>query len=845
MKTYNGLSDSQVLENRINFGENKITPPKRTPWYVLLLEKFKDPIIIILLIATAISLVVGFFQGSYIESVSIIAAVILATSISFYMEYESKKKFEALNQISDNTELIKVIRNSNVTKIPKTELVVGDYVILQSGDDIPADMYLIEALELKVDQATMTGESIPAEKEARTEENKNYNGFGIAPYVVLRGTTVVNGSAIGEVYAVGDSTEIGQLTKEAQEEINEDTPLNRQLNKLAGIISKSVFILAGLLLVILNVHHFFFTDFEKGFMSIFQTEISFLMICLALIIAGVPEGLGTAIIVSLSYAMKSMMKENNLVKKLHACETIGCITHIFSDKTGTITQAKLSVVGTLFYNRKNLFINAALNSTANLDENGMVIGDPTEGAILNYLKNKTDVNYSEIRQNYFILDQKPFNSNDKYMLTSYIREDGEKGIFVKGAPEVIFNLAKGKNNKNEGHIKDQSRRGRRALSFASGIDMEHLNYDGTMFMEDPLRKDVKNALSECYEAGVDVVMLTGDNIDTAAEIARQAGFNRKLQRDEKKKVWAIEAKDFDRCAWGDPNCGYPNVVARCKPTDKINILKSFKSFGEYYVVGATGDGINDSGLLSQADVGLAMGSGTNVAKEASDIVLLDDSFKSIVTGIKWGRSLYKNIQSFLVGQLTINVAICLTALFGPILGVELPFTVTQMLWVNIVMDAVMALAVSTEKADPGVMRNKPRKQSDFIINKKMYLNFFGTGIMISVILSAIILDIAHNNGNFFHLDLTGLFTLFLMLCVFNTFNVRVFDRNKSIFSGLGNNKWFLIGVGIMFFGTIAVVQFGGNAFNTRPIDLVEWICIITISSMITIIPEIIYQVRKK
>lgn len=593
MKNYQGLSQEEVIKSREQHGKNLLTPPKQKEWWQLYLEKFKDPIIIILLVALGVSFVVGFIEGSLIESIGILVAIILATGVGFWMEYSAKKKFDILNQISD-TENVKVIRNNGTTmEIPKDELVVGDIVILSAGDEIPADIELLEAIEFKVDESTMTGESVAVGKRAKINEEETWNDSGFAPFLVLRSTKITEGSGVGVVIKVGDETEIGKTTRQAMEETGGETPLNKQLDGLAGLVSKAAFTMAGLLLLFLNIHHFGFTDFDSGWLNILGTEVKFFMMAVTLIVVAVPEGLPLASTLSLAFSMKTMTRENNLVKKMHACETIGAVNVIFSDKTGTLTQNKMKVVEESIKSYSKVAINGAINSTANINQdNGKVIGNPTEGAILGWINNINDpinkYNYDDIRNEISVVEQVPFNSTNKYMSTK--ASDGI--LYVKGAPEVVSRLC-GDDSYLEEVSKQQSR-GRRAISFASGQDIEHLEYDGSVFIEDPIRPDVPAAIKKCYEAGVDVVMMTGDNIKTAAEIARQAGFSRKLQGQPEKDVWAVEAKDFEKYAWGDPECGYPNVIARCKPEDKLNILKKFKELGKgtatEHVCAMTGDG---------------------------------------------------------------------------------------------------------------------------------------------------------------------------------------------------------------------------------------------------------------
>lgn len=844
MKNYKGLSNHEVITSREKHGRNVVTPPPETPWWKLFLEKFKDPIIVILIVAAVVSLIVGIMEGSFIESIGIIVAIGLATGVGFYMEYSAKKKFDILNQVSD-TEPVKVIRNGAVVEVPKDELVVGDIVILSTGDEIPADINLLEAQELKVDESTMTGESVAVSKKSIDDfGGNNYNGSGFAPYLVLRSTKITEGSGVGEVIKVGDATEIGKTTRQAMEETEIETPLNKQLNRLASLINKAAFTMAGVLLILLNVNHFFVQDsVDLSFMGILLSEVKFLMMAVTLIVVSVPEGLPLASTLSLAFSMKTMAKENNLVKKMHACETIGAVNVIFSDKTGTLTQNKMTVVDvSKAGNEDHMNLNICVNSTANLGSIGEILGNPTEGAMLNYLKGQ-GIDYKDIRLVTKVVSQKPFNSTDKYMSTTVKLNDGSELVLVKGAPEIVSGLCK--NDAYLGEVSSQQDRGRRAISFASGVDMNSLEYNGTCYIEDPVRSDVPAAVKKCYEAGIDVVMMTGDNIKTAAEIARQAGFSRKLQGDTVEQVWAIEAKDWDNVSFGDPNCGYPNVIARCKPEDKLHILKQMQGTEiTSHVCAMTGDGVNDSPSLNHADVGIAMGSGTSVAKEAADIVLLDDSFPSIVTGVKWGRSLYKNIQSFLTFQLIINVATCLTVLFGPVLGIDMPFTVTQMLWVNIVMDTLAALCLASEPADENVLKEKPRKIEDFIITKPMWKTIIGMGILVFALLSMVVFDIARGS-TMFGLDLTELFAIFMVINWWNLFNIRVFGKDRSIFHELKKSKNFVYGSIIILIGTILIVQFGGEVFNTRPLNLNEWCIILAITSPIVIIREVWYQVTKK
>lgn len=776
-----GLSSNQIK------GLNVLTPPPSTTWYEMLFEKYKDPIIIILLVAAVFSFIINIVQHEPMwEPLAIVAAVLITTLVGWWQDMSSKSQFDSLNKVSD-TDLVKVYRDDNVTEIPKCDLVVGDVIILNAGDECPADVELQEAIDLHVDEAAMTGESVPVTKFVEIIGNPT-----IASNVVLRGTNITEGHGEGVVTAVGDNTKIGQTTRKAREMTDDKTPLTIQLEKLADRISTLSFWMGGIILLTLNIHHFVFTDFNPEITSIISDELKFIMTAVVIIIAAVPEGLALSVVLALAYSVKAMMKDNNLVKKMKATETVGAVNIIFSDKTGTLTQNKMTVVDTDEINLENMRVNGAINSTANLNEN-KVIGNPTEGAILRWVGDE----YVKIRQENVIYAQKPFNSTDKYMSTTI-----ESRIYYKGAPEIISKLIN--DNSFLEKVAEQQKRGRRAIAFASGTSKDNLTYDGSVFIEDPVREDVPAAITGCYNAGVDVVMMTGDNIATASEIATQAGF---------KNVYAIEAKDFK-----EVTSPYPNVIARCKPEDKLRILTAFQEKG--YICAMTGDGVNDAPSLNHADVGIAMGSGTNVAKEASDIVLLDDAFPSIVKGIKWGRSLYKNIQSFLTFQLTVNVALCLTAILGPFIGTESPFGVIEILYINLVMDALGALALASESAMDNVLNDKPRNKEEFIISKKMMKFICSSGLTLFILMILMM---------FFNMGGTMLFAVFMTYNWMNLFRARAFGKNISVFSNLTRNKLFVfVSLGIFIANTL-IVQFGGSIFETESLALLQWIDVYAIS----------------
>lgn len=854
----NGLTKEEIEQSRIEHGFNLLTPPKETPWWKLYLEKFRDPIIVILLVATAISLAFGIIHGDFTESIGIIAAVLIATGVGFWQEWNAKKKFDEMKTDKDY-EPVKVRRDGQVIEITKDQLVVGDVVILSAGDEIPADIELFHSMDMKVSEASMTGESIAVSKHPIDEP---FTGSGFAPNLLLRGTTIEQGLGEGIVVKVGDETEIGKTTRQASEETDNKTPLEEKLTELASKINIAAFTIAALMFIILNLMHWDFAFGDNSFtwsIATLLTEIQFLMGAVVVIIVAVPEGLPLSVTLTLAFSMKTMAKENNLIKKMHACETIGAVNVIFTDKTGTLTQNSMTVVDVDVddENKNMLNIIGAINSTANWSSSNQVLGNPTEGAILKFIGNN---HTEELRNSYRILSCIPFSSAYKYMvIQAKDIKTQEEIIVIKGAPEVIARIIK--NDRFLVEVSNQQARGRRAIAAAvigsnnyesikerleARESLDNCKYIGTWFIEDPVRSDVPDAIKKCYGAGIDVVIMTGDNLKTGSEIARQAGFQ---------NIWAIEAKDFTESVKSNKNGReFPNVITRCTPTNKLEILNWAQD--RKYVCAMTGDGVNDSPTLNHADVGIAMGSGTSVAKEASDIILLDDAFPSIVTGIKWGRSLFKNIKNFLFLQLSINVSACMIAVFGPFVGVEMPFTVTQFLWINLVMDSLAAIALASEPADERVLKDKPRDRNEFIINKSLIKAIFGFGGFIWLLCTCILwgisnIDIIQGHGHtglaniLSKIDLTVFFASYMILNWWNMFNARVIEKNRSIFDGLGNNFKFIGIISLILATTILIVQIGGEVFQTHPLSWQTWLTIILVTSPVVIVRELYFQLISK
>lgn len=874
-----GLSEEEVLQSREKYGTNLLTPPKRPSLWKLYLEKFEDPVVRVLLVAALFSLIISIIENEYAETIGIIAAILLATGIGFYFEYDAGKKFDLLNAVNEET-LVKVIRNGHIREIPRKDVVVGDIVVLETGEEIPADGELIEAISLQVNESNLTGEPVinKTTVEAEFDEEATY-----ASNMVLRGTTVVDGHGSMKVLRVGDETEIGKVARQSTEQNVEPTPLNIQLKKLAGLIGKIGFTVAGLAFLIFFIKDvLLYFDFGalntwQDWMPVLQRTLKYFMMAVTLIVVAVPEGLPMSVTLSLALNMRRMLATNNLVRKMHACETMGAITVICTDKTGTLTQNLMQVYEPNFYGLKDggkladddisklVAEGISTNSTAFLEETvegekPKGVGNPTEVALLLWL-NSQGRNYLEMREEAKVLDQLTFSTERKFMAT--LVESpliGKKVLYAKGAPEIVLGKCKevildGRRVDSveyrstvETQLLNYQNMAMRTLGFAFRIveDGEpndcvelvaenNLNFLGVVAISDPIRPDVPAAVAKCQSAGIDIKIVTGDTPGTATEIARQIGLW-KPEDTERNRITGVAFADLTDEEALDRVMDL-KIMSRARPTDKQRLVQLLQQKGA--VVAVTGDGTNDAPALNHAQVGLSMGTGTSVAKEASDITLLDDSFNSIGTAVMWGRSLYKNIQRFIVFQLTINFVALLIVLLGSVVGTELPLTVTQMLWVNLIMDTFAALALASIPPSESVMNEKPRRSSDFIITKAMQYNIFGVGTAFLIVLMGMIYYFTNADGGMTVHRLTVFFTFFVMLQFWNLFNARVFGTTDSAFKGIAKSYGMELVVLAILGGQFLIVQFGGAVFRTEPLSWQTWLMIIASSSAVLWVGELI------
>lgn len=878
---YQGLTKQEVEENRRLYGENILTPPEKASLWSQFLEKFNDPIIKILLVAWLLSMIIagvhcwgpeaeGF--TAFLEPIGIFFAIMLASCVGFFFEMKANRAFDVLNTVNDDT-LVKVIRDGNICQVTKKEVVVGDIVVLETGEEVPADGQLLEAVSLQINESTLTGEPVIGKTVVESEFDPD------ATYpsnVVMRGTTVVDGHGVMRVDFVGDATAYGKVYEGSQIENNIDTPLQIQLKRLAGVISKGGYTVAILTFVALLAKLLIHSS-GMPVMELVSQILNIFMVAVTLIVVSVPEGLPMSVTLSLALSMNRMLKTNNLVRKMHACETMGATTVICTDKTGTLTQNQMQVYRTNFYNLKDQQLGddelsnlikegIAVNSTAYLDfSEGKVktLGNPTEAALLLWL-NSQHQNYLTLREEAKVVSQLTFSTERKYMAT-VVQSPllGKKVLYVKGAPEIV--LANSRRVAIDGTYKpveackaeiekqllDYQNQAMRTLGFAYQLieDEEEksffvdgrlhntdLTYLGIVAISDPVRADVPAAVQCCLNAGIDVKIVTGDTPGTAREIGRQIG----TWKPEDTERNIITGPGFEALTDEEALDRVLDlkIMCRARPTDKQRLVQLLQQKGA--VVAVTGDGTNDAPALKAAQVGLSMGDGTSVAKEASDITILDNSFGSITRAVMWGRSLYRNIQKFLLFQLTINVAACLIVLLGSLFGTESPLTITQMLWVNLIMDTFAAGALASLPPNERVMKDKPRrsgKGGDFIISRPMAYNIFGVGIAFVVILMGVLYYFHAETGLTPH-DLSWFFTFFVMLQFWNMFNAKAFMEGRSAFANLKESKSFLFVALLILIGQYLIVTFGGEMFNVVPLSLKDWGIIIGSSSLVLWIGEI-------
>ena len=858
-----GLTDEQVKQSREQHGKNVLTPPQRTSLWKLYLDKYRDPIIQILLVAAFVSLILAFIEKNFMETIGIFVAVFLATTVGFYFERDAAKKFNLLTALSEE-QPVKVRRNGKVMEIPRHDVVVGDVVLVEVGDEVPADGELIVCNDLQINESTLTGEPV-------TEKSLEGGGDGAYPRnVILRSTMVMNGRGEFVVTAVGDATEIGKVAKKSTEQTSVETPLHMQLDKLAKMISKVGSVVSVAAFFIFLIHDILTNPAWGGKDYFYMAEIvlKYFMMAVTLIVMAVPEGLPMAITLSLALNMRRMLKSNNLVRKLHACETMGAVTVICTDKTGTLTQNKMQVSALELKQGDEALLDTAiaLNSTAELND-GKPIGNPTESALLLWL-DAQGKDYEELRKQVNVLKQLPF-STERKMMATLAEVDGETYLFVKGAPEIVMKkcIIEDRMLKQTAEELDEwQHKAMRTLAFAykkietsimrtsrtstaevvALLDANNLQLQAIAAIADPIRPDVPAAVQECRHAGIEVKVVTGDTAATALEIGKQIG----VFEDEPENIGAdgsmtsldqqmITGEQWEALSDEEAyeRAKDIRVMSRARPTDKQRLVAMLQKRGE--VVAVTGDGTNDAPALHYAHVGLSLGSGTSVAKEASDMTLLDDSFKSIANAVMWGRSLYRNLQRFLFFQLVVNVAALLLVLGGSVIGTEMPLTVTQILWVNLIMDTFAALALASLPPSHEVMKDKPRKASDFIINKSIGFGILFCGIVFFLVMFALLVycERRGKGGVDVH-ELTMFFTTFVMIQFWNLFNAKALMSHHTAFRHFLKDKGMILVLVLVLVGQWIIVTFGGEMFRTTPLSLHEWLLIIGSTSVVLWVGEL-------
>lgn len=852
-----GLTDEQVKQSREQHGKNVLTPPQRTSLWKLYLDKYRDPIIQILLVAAFVSLILAFIEKNFMETIGIFVAVFLATTVGFYFERDAAKKFNLLTALSEE-QPVKVRRNGKVMEIPRHDVVVGDVVLVEVGDEVPADGELIVCNDLQINESTLTGEPV-------AEKSLEGGGDGAYPRnVILRSTMVMNGRGEFVVTAVGDATEIGKVAKKSTEQTSVETPLHMQLDKLAKMISKVGSVVSVAAFFIFLIHDILTNPAWGGKDYFYMAEIvlKYFMMAVTLIVMAVPEGLPMAITLSLALNMRRMLKSNNLVRKLHACETMGAVTVICTDKTGTLTQNKMQVSALELKQGDEALLDTAiaLNSTAELND-GKPIGNPTESALLLWL-DAQGKDYEELRKQVNVLKQLPF-STERKMMATLAEVDGETYLFVKGAPEIVMKkciIEDRMQRQSAEELDEWQHKAMRTLAFAykkieasimrtsrtstaevvALLDANDLQLQAIAAIADPIRPDVPAAVQECCHAGIEVKVVTGDTAATALEIGKQIG----VFEDEPENIGAdgsltsldqqmITGEQWEALSDEEAyeRAKDIRVMSRARPTDKQRLVAMLQKRGE--VVAVTGDGTNDAPALHYAHVGLSLGSGTSVAKEASDMTLLDDSFKSIANAVMWGRSLYRNLQRFLFFQLVVNVAALLLVLGGSVIGTEMPLTVTQILWVNLIMDTFAALALASLPPSHEVMKDKPRKASDFIINKSIGFGILFCGIVFFLVMFALLVycERRGKGGVDVH-ELTMFFTTFVMIQFWNLFNAKALMSHHTAFRHFLKDKGMILVLVLVLVGQWIIVTFGGEMFRTTPLSLHEWLLIIGSTSVV-------------
>ena len=890
---YTGLTAREVAQSRSKYGENVLTPPAKAPLWLQFLDKFRDPLIIILLIAGALSILISCYEyfalGAgptvFFEPVGIFVAIMLATGLSFYFEYQADKEFAILNKVNDD-EPVEVIRDSNTTLIPRREVVVGDIVIVNTGEEIPADGELMESTLLNVDESTLTGEPMCAKTTVASEFDSQAT---FPSNHVMKGTKVMEGHGIMRVLAIGDHTEQGKVFEAVQIDNSVKTPLDEQLDGLGRLVAKlSYCVGAGIIIGRILMYFLSSSYVQFEWLPFIAYLLQTLMIAVTLIVVSVPEGLPMAVTLSLAYSMRRMLKTNNLVRKMHACETMGATTVICTDKTGTLTQNQMRVDSLQLYglDEKSSAVaeSMALNSTAQLDftdpDCPSVLGNPTEGALLLWLyEHGTD--YRELRENSTIVDQLPFNTERKYMATvvDSALMPGRRILYVKGAPEIVFAMCRtmgegATRERIENQLLDYQNHAMRTLGFAfqmldkgdvaisnGRVTATRLHFIGITAIADPVRSDVPDAIKECLDAGINIKIVTGDTPATAREIGRQIGLWTTADSDRN----IMTGQEF--AALNDEQLLQRvhelKIIARARPMDKKRLVETLQRLNQ--VVAVTGDGTNDAPALRAAQVGLSMGDGTSVAKEASDITIIDNSFSSIGKAVMWGRSLYQNIQRFLLFQLTVNVTACLIVLIGAFMGTESPLTVTQMLWINLIMDTFAAMALASLPPSESVMHDRPRDRHAFILTRPMYGEIVGVGALFFVLLFFFLLVFKHadisslsdmlslnylqlfagfgtltfwTEGHLTAYELTLLFTIFVMTHFFYLFNARAFETGRSALH-FGGCKGLLTIVVIIFAGQVLMVETPilQDFFNVVSLSLKDWGTIIIGSSLVLWVRE--------